>query len=106
MKLGDIEHPYQLLFRKSGSSLLEVREIQAIRLEIRLLKTCMNGEGFRKGLSIGRLMLAVVKTEWAGIVMEEMAQWREGIADMWPELVGNNKELTDALKETRALLGR
>jgi hypothetical protein len=35
-----------------------------------------------------------------------MAQWREGVADMWPELVGSNKELADALKETRAILGR
>ena len=37
---------------------------------------------------------------------QEMARWREGVADMWPELVGNNKELADALTETRALLGR
>ena len=37
---------------------------------------------------------------------QEMAQWREGVADMWPELVGSNKELADALKETRAILGR
>ena len=37
---------------------------------------------------------------------QEMAQWKEGVSDMWPELVGNNKELADALKETRAILGR
>ncbi len=37
---------------------------------------------------------------------QEMAQWKEGVADMWPQLVGDNKELADALKETRALLGR
>ena len=37
---------------------------------------------------------------------QEMAQWKEGVSDMWPELVGTNKELADVLKETRALLGR
>jgi C4-dicarboxylate-binding protein DctP len=37
---------------------------------------------------------------------QEMAQWKEGVSDMWPDLVGNNKELADALKETRAILGR
>jgi TRAP-type C4-dicarboxylate transport system substrate-binding protein len=37
---------------------------------------------------------------------QEMAQWREGVTEMWPELVGNNKELADALKETRAILGK
>ena len=37
---------------------------------------------------------------------QEMTQGKEGAADMWPELVGTNKELGDALKETRTLLGR
>jgi hypothetical protein len=37
---------------------------------------------------------------------QEMAQWKEGITEMWPQLVGDNKELADALKETRAILGR
>jgi TRAP-type transport system periplasmic protein len=36
----------------------------------------------------------------------ESAQWKEGVADMWPQLVGTNKELADALKETRGLLGK
>jgi len=35
---------------------------------------------------------------------QDMAQWREGVADMWPELVGTNQELADTLKETRASL--
>jgi len=37
---------------------------------------------------------------------QEMAQWKEGMTEMWPQLVGDNKELADALKETRAILGR
>jgi hypothetical protein len=39
-------------------------------------------------------------------IPQEMVQWKEGVADMWPQLVGDNKELADALKETRAILGR
>jgi C4-dicarboxylate-binding protein DctP len=37
---------------------------------------------------------------------QEMAQWKDGVEEMWPQLVGNNKELADALKETRTILGR
>ena len=37
---------------------------------------------------------------------QEMAQWKEGITEMWPQLVGDNKELAQALKDTRAILGR
>ena len=37
---------------------------------------------------------------------QEMAQWKEGIMEMWPQLVGDNKELAQALKDTRAILGR
>jgi len=37
---------------------------------------------------------------------QEMAQWREGITELWPQLVGDNKELADALKATRAILGK
>ena len=32
--------------------------------------------------------------------------WKDGMKEMWPELVGNNQELADALKETRSILGR
>jgi hypothetical protein len=37
---------------------------------------------------------------------QELAQWKAGMEEMWPQLVGNNQELADALKETRAILGR
>lgn len=37
---------------------------------------------------------------------QELAQWKDGMKEMWPQLVGNNKELGEALKETRAILGR
>ena len=53
--------------------------------------------------------MAELKTKMKGLYTpnaQEMAQWKEGTEEMWPQLVGNNKELIDALKETRAILGR
>jgi len=50
-----------------------------------------------------------LKKKMKGLYMptpEETAQWKEGVADMWPQLVGDNKELADTLEETRAILGR
>ncbi|HEX2964942.1 MAG TPA: TRAP transporter substrate-binding protein [Syntrophorhabdaceae bacterium] len=51
----------------------------------------------------------VLKEKMKGLhtpTAQEMALWKEGVADMWPQLVGNNKELAETLKEARALLGR
>ncbi len=64
-----------------------------------------------KDLTMKELSVAMadLKTKMKGLYTpnaQEAAQWREGVADMWPQLVGNNKELAEALKETRALLGR
>jgi len=53
--------------------------------------------------------MADLKTKMKGLYTpnaQELAQWKDGMEEMWPQLVGNNKELTDALKETRAILGR
>jgi C4-dicarboxylate-binding protein DctP len=56
-----------------------------------------------------KIALADLKTKMKGLYTpnaQELALWKEGVEEMWPELVGNNKELADALKETRAILGR
>jgi TRAP-type C4-dicarboxylate transport system substrate-binding protein len=37
---------------------------------------------------------------------QELALWKAGMQEMWPELAAKNQELADALKETRAILGR
>jgi TRAP-type C4-dicarboxylate transport system substrate-binding protein len=53
--------------------------------------------------------MADLKTKMKGLYTpnaQELAQWKAGMEEMWPQLVGNNQELADALKETRALLGR
>jgi TRAP-type C4-dicarboxylate transport system substrate-binding protein len=50
-----------------------------------------------------------LKTKMKGLYTpnaQELAQWKDGMKEMWPELVGNNQELAEALKETRAILGR
>jgi C4-dicarboxylate-binding protein DctP len=56
-----------------------------------------------------KVAMADLKTKMKGLYTpnaQELALWKEGVEEMWPELVGNNKELADALKETRAILGR
>ena len=56
-----------------------------------------------------KVAMADLKTKMKGLHTpnaQELALWKEGMEEMWPELVGNNKELADALKETRAILGR
>ena len=56
-----------------------------------------------------KVAMADLKTKMKGLYTpnaQELALWKEGVEEMWPELVGNNKELAEALKETRAILGR
>lgn len=56
-----------------------------------------------------KINLADLKTKMKGLYTpnaQELALWKEGVEEMWPQLVGDNKELADALKETRAILGR
>jgi TRAP-type C4-dicarboxylate transport system substrate-binding protein len=56
-----------------------------------------------------KVAMADLKTKMKGLHTpnaQELALWKEGVEEMWPELVGSNKELADALKETRAILGR
>jgi len=79
VKLCHFQHPHQFLIRKSGPNLLKVRETQAIGLEVRLSKTSMSRERFRKLLQVGRLVLAVVETERAEIVMEQTAERGEDL---------------------------
>jgi TRAP-type C4-dicarboxylate transport system substrate-binding protein len=53
--------------------------------------------------------MADLKTKMKGLytpTAQELAQWKDGMQEMWPQLVGNNQELAEALKETRAILGR
>jgi C4-dicarboxylate-binding protein DctP len=55
------------------------------------------------------IAMADLKTKMKGLHTpnaQEMAQWKQGMEEMWPQLVGNNKELAESLKETRAVLGR
>jgi len=59
-----------------------------------------------KDLAVAMEQLKKVMKDLHTPTPQEMAQWKEGVSDMWPELVGTNKELADVLKETRALLGR
>ncbi|MBI5440327.1 MAG: TRAP transporter substrate-binding protein DctP [Deltaproteobacteria bacterium] len=49
-----------------------------------------------------------LKTKMKGLhtpTAQEMAQWKQGITELWPTLVGDNKDLASALQETRAILG-
>jgi TRAP-type C4-dicarboxylate transport system substrate-binding protein len=57
-----------------------------------------------KDLAAAMEQLKKVMKELHTPTPQDMAQWREGVADMWPELVGTNQELADTLKETRASL--
>jgi C4-dicarboxylate-binding protein DctP len=53
--------------------------------------------------------MADLKTKMKGLYTpnaKELALWKAGMQEMWPQLVGNNKELEEALKETRAILKR
>ncbi len=55
------------------------------------------------------IAMADLKTKMKGLYTpnaQELALWKDGMKEMWPQLVGNNKELEEALKETRAILGR
>jgi C4-dicarboxylate-binding protein DctP len=64
-----------------------------------------------KDLTMKELAVAMaeLKTKMKGLYSpnaQELAQWKDGVEEMWPQLIGNNKELADALKETRTILGR
>jgi TRAP-type C4-dicarboxylate transport system substrate-binding protein len=37
---------------------------------------------------------------------QEAALWKQGIPELWPDMVKNNKDLADALNDVKALLGR
>jgi C4-dicarboxylate-binding protein DctP len=37
---------------------------------------------------------------------EEALLWKQGIQELWPEMLKNNKEVADVLNEVRSLLGR
>ena len=48
-----------------------------------------------------------LKTKMKGLYTpnaQEMALWKAGMEEMWLQLAGNNQELAQALKETRAIL--
>jgi len=76
-----------------------------------LLDASAEWEKKSKGVTMEALKVAMadLKTKMKGLYTpnaQELALWKEGVEEMWPELVGSNKELADALKETRAILGR
>jgi TRAP-type C4-dicarboxylate transport system substrate-binding protein len=64
-----------------------------------------------KEMTMKELEIAMsnLKTKMKGVytpTAQEMAQWKAGTEEMWPQLVGSNQELAAALKETREILGR
>jgi TRAP-type C4-dicarboxylate transport system substrate-binding protein len=53
--------------------------------------------------------MADLKTKMKGLykpTAQELSQWKAGMEEMWPQLASSNKELEEALKETRAILKR
>ncbi len=76
-----------------------------------LLDASATMEKKSKELTMAELKTAMadLKTKMKGLYTpnaKELAMWKDGMKEMWPQLVGNNKELEEALKETRAILGR
>jgi len=68
---------HHALLGEDSPNLLKVWYTQTVGLKVRLSEIGIGAEGFSELLSIGCLVLAVVETEQAEVVMEEMTQGGE-----------------------------